>query len=219
MRNYRWVSQWGWRGPRGSGLRCTIHWGNNSTIGKRFFDKLLNFQVLLFFLLIASSSVAVEKYNRDKFGRWNDLDGNCLNTRHELLKKHSTIPIILREDGCLVKFGRWIDLYTGDVFINARNVDIDHLVPLKFAWDHGAVEWSQKKMRSFYNNPMNLFVVGREINREKSAFGPLDWLPPSNSFKCYYIIKFLLISNSYGLNFTKKRTIAYNNLKNEVCEQ
>ena len=96
-------------------------------------------------LLIAGQSIANERYNRDLFGRWNDLDGNCLNTRHELLKKYSTIPIILREDGCLVEFGRWIDLYTGEVFVKAKNVDIDHLVPLKFAWDHGAMGWSQKK--------------------------------------------------------------------------
>jgi len=168
--------------------------------------------------LIAGQSVAVEKYNRDLFGRWSDLDGNCLNTRHELLKKYSTIPIILRKSGCLVEFGRWIDLYTGKIFVNAKSVDIDHLVPLKFAWDHGAAEWSQKKMRSFYNNPMNLFVVGRKINREKGAFGPLDWLPPSSSFKCSYIIKFLIISKSYGLKFATKRQMAYNNLKNEVCK-
>ena len=82
----------------------------------------------------------------------------------------------------------------------------------------GAAEWSQKKLRSFYNNPMNLFVVGRKINREKGAFGPLDWLPPSSSFKCSYIIKFLIISKSYGLKFATKRQMAYNNLKNEVCK-
>ncbi|MGY9035575.1 MAG: GmrSD restriction endonuclease domain-containing protein [Rhodobacterales bacterium] len=170
-------------------------------------------------LLIAGQSIANERYNRDLFGRWNDLDGNCLNTRHELLKKYSTIPIILREDGCLVEFGRWIDLYTGEVFVKAKSVDIDHLVPLKFAWDHGAMGWSQKKMRSFYNNPMNLFVVGRAVNREKGAFGPLDWLPPSSNFKCSYILKFLIISDSYELQFTTKQRISYNNLKDEVCEQ
>ena len=118
-----------------------------------------------------------------------------------------------------MEFGRWIGLYTGEVFVKAKSVDIDHLVPLKFAWDHGAMGWSQKKMRSFYNNPMNLFVVGRAVNREKGASGPLDWLPPSSNFKCSYILKFLIISDSYELKFTTKQRISYNNLKYEVCEQ
>jgi hypothetical protein len=83
-------------------------------------------------------SPAVQKYEREAFGAWIDQDDDCQNTRHELLISRSIKETKLRPDNCLVKSGQWFDPYSGDHIFAAIELDIDHLVPLKFAWVHGA---------------------------------------------------------------------------------
>ena len=41
-------------------------------------------------------------YDRDHFGGWADEDGDCRNTRHELLEELSTRKVRWSPDGCLV---------------------------------------------------------------------------------------------------------------------
>ena len=60
----------------------------------------------------ADTSIDVPSYSRDAFGGWADSDGDCQNTRHELLIARSLRPAELRTDGCLVLMGRWIDPYS-----------------------------------------------------------------------------------------------------------
>lgn len=86
----------------------------------------------------SQSSSSVDEYNRSVFRHWIDENRNCLNTRHELLKSQSTGPITKTEEGCRVLHGRWNDPYTGEIFLESRFVDVDHLVPLRWAWTHGA---------------------------------------------------------------------------------
>ena len=113
--------------------------------------------------------------------------------------------------------GRWIDQYTKKEYFDASEVDIDHLIPLKFSWLYGANLWSKRKLRSFYNDPMNLFIVGKNINRSKGAMGPLDWLPPNSDIHCVYITKFIYILDNYELSVPIKKKNGYEKLKNKVC--
>lgn len=113
--------------------------------------------------------------------------------------------------------GRWIDQYTKKEYFDASEVDIDHLIPLKFSWLYGANLWSKRKLRSFYNDPMNLFIVGKNINRSKGAMGPLDWLPPNYDIHCVYITKFIYILDNYELSVPIKKKNGYEKLKNKVC--
>ena len=123
----------------------------------------------------------------------------------------------LRDDGCLVMSGRWIDPYTKVEYFDASEVDIDHLIPLKFTWLYGANLWSKRKLRSFYNDPTNLVIVGKIINREKGALGPLDWLPPNIEIHCEYITKFIDVSRNYGLIYPENKSLGYAQIKNQVC--
>ena len=84
---------------------------------------------------------------------------------------------------------RWLDPYTDKIFFESRLLDIDHLVPLKYSWDRGAHAWTSKKRQQFSNDPINLFAVERSVNRQKSAYGPAEWLPPNIKFRCQYIIE------------------------------
>jgi len=95
--------------------------------------------------------------------------------------------------------GRWISPFTGDVIQNASTIDIDHVVPLAWAWKHGASQWSDEKRERFANDLTHLWPV--ELNRSKGARGPDEWLPPAG--QCGYVARFVRTVKKYDLTFTQ----------------
>ncbi|WP_227515372.1 HNH endonuclease family protein [Marinobacter salinus] len=138
-------------------------------------------------------------YERSKFGYgWDDADGDCQNSRAEALVAQSSTDVRFADERrCRVVTGRWISPFTGKVIQNASDIDIDHVVPLKWAWDHGANTWSRDKREKFANDPGNLWSVERSLNRQKGAQGPESWLPPVG--RCQYVSRFVRIVKVYGL--------------------
>lgn len=157
-------------------------------------------------------------YSRSMFGGWTDEDHDCLNTRHELLLKLSTSTAQTGSNKCIVSRGRWNDPYTGKIFFEARQMDIDHLVPLKWAWDHGASGWSYERRAAFGNDEANLFAVEASVNRQKGSMGPLDWLPPNQAFHCQYVIRFTRIVKKYDLALSVKENEDMGRLRENVCK-
>ncbi|PVZ64490.1 HNH endonuclease family protein [Pelagibaculum spongiae] len=162
--------------------------------------------------------VTSSKYQRSYFGSWIDEDKDCLNTRHELLMKLSTGTVNTGSNRCTVSRGRWLDPYTGQIFYEAKQLDIDHLVPLKWAWDHGADKWSKDKRIAFANDEANLFAVKARVNRQKGALGPFEWMPPARSFHCQYVVRFNRIMKAYRLQFTASESEKFRELKSSVCK-
>lgn len=156
-------------------------------------------------------------YERDLFGGWADEDRDCMNTRHELLAQLSTRAPIYSEDRCRVIRGRWNDPYTGHIFLDSRDMDIDHLVPLHWAWQRGADRWSRDKRERFANDPINLFAVDAGTNREKGARGPLEWLPPNASFRCEYILRFTRVTRLYDLDIPSSEARSLDALRTRIC--
>ena len=144
-----------------------------------------------------------KRYDRDLFGGWADDDRDCQNTRHELLAQLSTGPVRYSSDGCRVTRGRWNDPYTGQIYLDSSDLDIDHLVPLAYAWSRGADNWSDAKRRQFSNDPVNLFAVQASANRQKGAAGPTEWMPSNAAFHCQYLLRFVRVSKTYGLQFSR----------------
>jgi hypothetical protein len=157
---------------------------------------------ITFLFVHSATAEELPKYDRDSFGGWSDTDRDCQNTRHELLQKLSTAVISLSQNTCRVLRGRWLDPYTGQIFLNSRELDIDHLVPLKYSWERGAHSWTSEKRIQFSNDPANLFAVQKSVNRQKAAFGPSDWLPPNIDYRCQYIRNFQKIVGLYELKQT-----------------
>lgn len=143
-------------------------------------------------------------YARSKFGHgWADEDGDCQNSRMEALISLSTNQVRFASDKeCRVVAGRWISPFTGNVIHDASKVDVDHVVPLKWAWINGADEWSRQKRETFANDLRNLWPVEASLNRSKGARGPDDWLPPAG--KCQYTLRFLLNVKRYQLENSKQ---------------
>lgn len=164
-----------------------------------------------------AASGTIPEYKRSYFGNWTDEDRDCINTRHELLMKQSTSTVDTGANKCTVQRGRWLDPYTGKTFYNSKDVDIDHLVPLKWAWDHGAHTWTPAKRKQFANDEVNLFAVQASVNRRKGALGVLDWLPPAESFHCQYILRFTRVTKNYGLVLSDYEQQKFSKLKKQKC--
>ena len=106
-------------------------------------------------------------YSRAAFGHgWDDSDGDCQDSRAEALVQMSSTPVRFATDRrCRVVTGRWISPFSGKVILNASEADIDHVVPLKWAWDRGANHWSDATRERFANDPLNLLPVEASLNR------------------------------------------------------
>ena len=157
------------------------------------------FQFAICLLLIAPSAQA-DTYSRKLFGGWIDLDGDCQNTRQEILIERSFTKVTLNAKGCRVISGLWIDAYTGDIERDASKLDIDHLVPLAEAFRSGADSWSFEQRRAFANDPQNLVITSRNINRAKGDDDPASWLPDIPFTRCRYLTSWLTIKTKWKLN-------------------
>ena len=166
------------------------------------------FLIAVFLLSLSSLSNAenIPAYDRGLFGNWKDFDNDCQNTRHELLQILSLDEFTLTDNTCRVLTGLWLDPYTNMYFSMSSELDIDHLVPLKYAWTRGAYNWPKSKRVKFSNDESNLFAVKKSVNRQKSAMGPAMWLPPNDNFKCEYIKLFQEIVAKYDLRKAKLRS-------------
>ncbi|MCE6958254.1 HNH endonuclease family protein [Cereibacter sphaeroides] len=164
-----------------------------------------------------SQASSTTRYDRDLYGGWTDADGDCRNTRAEVLESLATGPVSWSANGCSVKHGRWNDPYTGRIFTEAHDLDIDHMVPLAWAHAHGAAAWSTAARAAFANDPVNLFAVEASVNREKGASGPLEWLPPNAAYRCEYVTRFHRIVLMKGLVYAPGEREAMDRLRTEVC--
>ena len=161
----------------------------------------------------------IPEYNRRYFGTgWGDYDNDNFNTRAEVLIEQSLIPVRFREDNeSLVDSGRWISIFTNEEMYNANEIDIDHMVSLKWAFSHGAYKWSYEQRHAFANDMRNLAPVEKSLNRSKGAKGPNEWLPPIN--RCGYMLRFIRIYKSYGLQLSEDEQEDFNFILDDVCDR
>ncbi|WP_413584290.1 DUF1524 domain-containing protein [Bdellovibrio sp. HCB274] len=150
--------------------------------------------------------VPAEKYMRKlHFGRWiNDpADETCMNTRAKVLVRDSKSEVTYRNGKfCVVEDGKWDDPYTNTELTSSRQIQIDHMVPLKNAYMSGAFNWDYK-LRCLYANYMGLreHLVSAESheNMSKGDRGPEGYLPPFEPGRCQYIRNWLAIKMIWRL--------------------
>ena len=159
------------------------------------------------------------EYSRSEFGHgWADSDKDCQNSRMETLISQSVGQIRYKTvKQCQVIAGKWISSFTGETIYNASDIDIDHVVPLKWSWNHGANNWPKDKRVMFANDPANLISVELRLNRQKGAKGLDEWLPPKN--QCQYIVRFLRVSKKYGIQLSSSEESVYSSIKQKYCSQ
>lgn len=149
-------------------------------------------------------------YNREDWKHWSDWDDDCMNTRHEILKVQADGPITLSDDGCKVISGVWDDPFSGETLTLASDLDVDHIVPLKWANGHGGSRWSVEKKEQFANDPINLLAVDDGLNQAKGARGPDEWIPPNEFYWCEYMSAWRRVLAKYSdLTLTKEEGLGF----------
>ena len=159
-------------------------------------------------------------YDRDLYGGWIDADGDCQNTRQEVLIEESLIPVELDSRGCRVVSGQWLGAYTGQTFTDPSDLDIDHFIPLAEAHRSGASHWSSQRKRAFANDlshPQTLRVVSRSVNSDKQDSDPADWLPPNVDFHCEYVRSWVFVKGYWDLTMDDREKSAVDSLL-EQCK-
>ena len=150
-------------------------------------------------------------YDRKDWPHWVDFDRDCQDARAEALIAASTVPVkFKRNKGCVVSHGSWFDPYTGNTFIQASKLDIDHIIPLKEAHISGGDVWSREERRTFANDPENLIVVSASENRQKGAKDPAQWLPDTVSYRCEYVKRWSYVKTKYSLTLDAQEKGAIN---------
>jgi hypothetical protein len=153
------------------------------------------------FTLVDAAELDLLTYDRDSWKHWEDFDGDCQNTRQELLITSSEVPVTFTSSsGCTVSAGQWLGLYTGNAYTLASDLDIDHIISLKYAHDSGGAVWSAFVKKLFANDPENLLAVDDGENQSKSAKGPSEWMPPDAAYHCEYVRRWSFLAKKYELS-------------------
>ena len=162
---------------------------------------------------VATTEVSTAStYNRDDYlPAWGDDDGDCINTRHEVLIIESLVPVTMNDSGCLVSTGEWYDPITGQTFTESSDVDIDHHVALSEAHRSGADVWPSEEKKAFANDLLNSFslqAMDDSTNSSKSDKDPANWLPPNEGHHCDYVKNWVEVKSLYNLTYDDAEKVA-----------
>ena len=151
---------------------------------------------------IRVESEHVGGYDRSLFRHWIDADRNGCDTRREVLIDESITPVQVG-GGCSISGGRWYSTYDDVTTTDASTFDIDHMVPLKEAWDSGAHAWTSTRREAFANDltlAVSLIAVSASSNRSKSDRDPAEWMPPRVAYHCTYVTAWIAVKKAWDLS-------------------
>ena len=169
----------------------------------------------------ASVPSDIPAYDRDQWRHWIDADGDCQDTRQEVLIDESTTQVTFKSARqCRVASGTWDGPFTGQLFNDPSDLDVDHMVPLANAHRSGGWDWDRAKKRRFANDLSydgHLNAVLKSVNSYKRDKGPEAWKPPDQSYWCEYAIHWIKIKVDWDLTATKRELAALKQMLN-TCE-
>ncbi len=135
-------------------------------------------------------------YERSRFEHWVDADGDCQDTRDEVLAAESLVAV----SGCDIQRGKWLSYYDAVTTALSTGFDVDHLVPLAEAWDSGAKRWNAATRRRYANDlrdARTLVAVTASANRSKSDRDPAEWMPALGA--CKYVRQWVAVKIRWKL--------------------
>lgn len=91
----------------------------------------------------------------------------------------------------------WLCQYSGKSYRVDDSLDIDHIVPLKYAHQHGMDSALPARKKAFGKDTLNLVQVSAHINRSKGDKGPVDFFPVKN--RCFYASRWDSVTKLYGI--------------------
>ena len=149
------------------------------------------------------------------------MDDDCQNTRHEVLISESTKTVGFKDGrSCEVDAGVWKDPYTGEMFTDPGDLDIDHMVPLINAHRSGGHAWDRERKSEYANDLYydgHLIAVSASANRSKGGKGPDEWRPPNSEYWCQYALDWITIKWEWELTATEEELEALSEML-ATCE-
>ena len=136
-------------------------------------------------------------YARSKFSHWADANGDCQDTRSEVLRAETKSTV---KGSCAVSVGKWLSYYDNATWTKASDVDIDHMVPLAEAWDSGARKWTASTRKAYANDlgdKRTLVAVTDNVNQSKGDKDPAQWMPSQN--RCRYLREWVAVKIRWSL--------------------
>jgi hypothetical protein len=159
-------------------------------------------------------------YDRDLFPHWSDEDGDRCDTREEVLIRDAGGTAKVGSN-CAVTSGLWYSVYDGIWLDQARQLQVDHVVALKEAWDSGANQWTTFRREQFANDlddPHALIAVSSSSNQSKGAADPSNWLPENQDDQCRYIVAWTIVKAGWELSMDESEHGRIRNLLTGPCE-
>ena len=160
---------------------------------------------------------AATNYDRSQWPHWTDEDHNGCDTRAEVLIREARPGTeqgtgrLVVEDGCRIVAGVWWDWLSGEVVTDPTSLDVDHVVPLRWAATHGGAAWPREKKQAYANDltyRRALVLTLAHTNRQKGAKGPADWVPPNPVAWCAYGEAWATVTAKWGLWLTLRERAA-----------
>ncbi|EFX04123.1 secreted protein [Grosmannia clavigera kw1407] len=153
------------------------------------------------------------EYKRTLFPTWDTIEGTC-NTREYVLKRDGTD--VVTNSACVATSGSWLSPYDGATWTAVSDLDIDHMVPLKNAWNSGANAWTTAKREQFANDVTRpqLWAVTDNVNEAKGDKSPDAWKPPLSSFYCTYARAWVEVKSYWDLSITTAEKSALSSMLN-----
>ncbi|WP_235718514.1 HNH endonuclease family protein [Mycolicibacterium goodii] len=108
---------------------------------------------------------------------------------------------------CKVTSGWVTDPYSGTI-VQLNDIQIDHIVSLKRAYDSGAYQWPLPLRQQFANDTRNLLAVSGKINASKGSGALEDWMPEDPGARCPHVLRYLTVIGAYHLPITTSDRIA-----------
>lgn len=157
-------------------------------------------------ILVAPVPPDIPEYDHSQWKHWADADGDCQDTRQELLIRESLSEVTFETDRrCQVETGWWHGAFTRTRVNNPSELDIDHRVPLQNAHRSGGWAWTPEKKEEYANYldlQLHLVAVAASVNRSRGAKGPEEWRPPDEVFWCEYAQYWSAVKAKWELTMT-----------------
>ena len=158
-------------------------------------------------ITVAAIPASIPDYDRGDWKHWVDEDGDCQDTRQEVLIAESLEAVTFESDReCRVATGQWWAPHLGHHLGNSTHIDVDHHVPLKNAHLSGGWQWDADRKEEYANylgDDAHLVAISSRHNRSKGARGPEEWAPPDNALWCDYATDWAEIKEQWGLTMTQ----------------
>lgn len=139
--------------------------------------------------LLGGAAAADPRYDR---ASWIDADHDGCNTREEMLAAPGPCPP--RVGDLTIT-----DPYTALPVHGRGHIQVDHIVPQHWWYDHVAKYWTKGQFRDWANDDTNLILTSDVENERKGERGPSTWLPPLPSAKCWYLMRWQIVLTKYNV--------------------